>query len=147
MRLKEAGERRLRELLPSEAEAWSSAGFALVNLWLSLDGVIHSQPLALAQIDSIEPADIVPVTVDYGQRQGHIGYLRHRTTQRWYWFPYLHPTEALLFLTYSSRAPAAGLWSCPHTAFEAPNAPPEAQGYRASIEFRAALRFKKGAEL
>lgn len=136
-----AGLRRLRELLPpDEAGRWSDSRVAVVNLWQSVAGVVHSTPLGFVDITSVRDEDFIPVTVKYSDRTGKIGYYRPNDDHRWYWFPFLRPSEALLFKTFEG-APEGQHWSCPHAAFDAPNSPEELSGRRTSIEFRILLGF------
>ncbi len=138
---RDAGIRRFQEVLSGdEASAWKNARIVVANLWQSLAGVVHSTPLGFVDLNSVRDEDFIPVTVHYPDRDGEIGYYRHNDAHRWFWFPFLRPTEALLFKTFDG-APDSGHWSCPHAAFTAPNAPIELNGRRTSIEFRVLLAF------
>lgn len=141
-----AGIRRLRELLShEEAERWAGSRIVVANLWQSVAGVVHSTPLAFVDIASVRDEDFIPVTVHYGDRDGQIGYYRPNENHRWYWFPFLRPSEAVLFKTFDGQ-PGEHHWSCPHAAFTAPNAPEELAGRRTSIEFRILLAFEGDSE-
>ena len=139
-----AGIRRLRELLShEEAERWASSRVVVANLWQSVAGVVHSTPLAFADIASVRDEDFIPVTVRYADREGEIGYYLPNEDHRWYWFPFLRPSESVLFKTFDGL-PGERHWSCPHAAFTAPNSPEELAGRRTSIEFRILLAFERG---
>lgn len=139
-----AGTRRLRELLfDDQAKRWAGSRIVVANLWQSVAGVVHSTPLAFADIASVRDEDFIPVTVNYADRQGEVGYYRPNEAHRWYWFPFLRPSEALLFKTFDG-VPGERHWSCPHAAFTAPNSPEELAGRRTSIEFRIILAFENG---
>ena len=138
-----AGIRRFGELLThDEAERWASARVVVANLWQSVAGVVHSTPLAFVDITSVRDEDFIPVTVRYADREGEIGYYRPNEDHRWYWFPFLRPSESVLFKTFDGM-PGAHHWSCPHAAFTAPNSPEELAGRRTSIEFRILLAFER----
>lgn len=140
-----AGLRRLREVLPhDEAERWAGSRVVIANLWQSVAGVVHSTPLAFVDIASVRDQDFIPATIHYADRDGEVGYYRPSEDHRWYWFPFLRPSEALLFKTFEGR-PGEHHWSCPHAAFAAPNSPPELEGQRTSIEFRALVAFADDA--
>ena len=138
-----AGVRRLRELLShDEAERWAGSRIVVANLWQSVAGVVHSTPLAFVDITSVRDEDFIPVTVRYPDREGEIGYYRPNEDHRWYWFPFLRPSESLLFKTFD-ELPGEHHWSCPHAAFTAPNSPQDLAGRRTSIEFRILLAFDR----
>ena len=140
-----AGVRRLRELLsPDEAERWAGSRVVVANLWQSVAGVVHSTPLAFVDMTSVRNEDFIPVTVHYADRDGEIGYYRPNADHRWYWFPFLRPSESVLFKTFD-ELPGEHHWSCPHAAFTAPNSPEELAGRRTSIEFRILLAFERGS--
>ncbi|MEM7139238.1 MAG: TetR/AcrR family transcriptional regulator [Myxococcota bacterium] len=140
-----AGTRRLRELLfHDQAERLAGARVVVANLWQSVAGVVHSTPLAFVDIASVGDEDFIPVTVHYADRDGEVGYYRPNTEHRWTWFPFLHPSEALLFKTFDGM-PGKHHWSCPHAAFTAPSSPEELGGQRTSIEFRVLLAFERGS--
>lgn len=138
-----AGVRRLRELLSlDEAERWAGSRIAVANLWQSVAGVVHSTPLGFVDITSVRDEDFIPVTIHYADRDGEIGYYRPNDNHRWYWFPFLRPSESLLFKTFD-ELPGAHHWSCPHAAFTDPNSPKDLAGRRTSIEFRILLAFER----
>lgn len=137
-----AGVRRLLELLShDEAERWAASRVVVANLWQSVAGVVHSTPLAFVDITSVHDEDFIPVTVHYADRDGEIGYYRPNEDHRWYWFPFMRPSESVLFKTFD-KLPGKHHWSCPHAAFTAPNSPKELAGRRTSIEFRILLAFE-----
>ncbi|MEM9905052.1 MAG: TetR/AcrR family transcriptional regulator [Cyanobacteria bacterium P01_D01_bin.44] len=140
-----AGVRRLWELLPhAKAERWAGSRVVVANLWQSVAGVVHSMPLAFVDITSVCDENFIPVTVHYPDRDGEVGYYRPNEDHRWYWFPFLRPSESLLFKTFDGL-PGEHHWSCPHAAFTAPNSPKELAGRRTSIEFRILLAFERGS--
>ena len=140
-----AGMRRFQDILPpEERERWNSQRIVIANLWQSVAGVVHSTPLGFVDIDSVADEDFLPVTVRSPDRRGEIGYYRPNAEHRWFWFPFLRPTEAILFKTFEGM-PGERHWSCPHAAFTAPNSPMELDGTRTSIEFRVLLAFGAGA--
>ncbi|MEM9473965.1 MAG: TetR/AcrR family transcriptional regulator [Pseudomonadota bacterium] len=137
-----AGHRRLIELLPPEdADRWANARIVVANLWQSVAGVIHSTPLGFVDLTTVQDGDFIPITVHYGDRDGEIGYYRPNVAHQWYWFPFMRPSESVLFKTYDGK-PNHEHWSCPHAAFAAPNAPAEQEGRRTSIEYRILLAFE-----
>ena len=105
---------------------------------------MHSTPVGFVDINSVSENDFIPVTVHYADRDGEIGYYLPNDDHQWYWFPFLRPSEALLFKTFDGQ-PGERHWSCPHAAFTAPNAPAELAGQRTSIEFRILLAFENGS--
>ena len=138
-----AGTRRLAELVsPDELRQWEGARIVVANLWQSVAGVVHSTPLGFVDIDSVRDEDFVPVTVQYPDRVGEIGYYRPSDRHEWSWFPFMKPSESVLFKTFDGT-PAGRHWSCPHAAFTAPSSPADLAGQRTSIEFRILLAFDR----
>ena len=74
----------------------------------------------------------------YSDRTGEIYVTRHSPQHRWYYFPKMEPTQALLLKTYDSETDRARFM--PHSAFEDPNTPPNAIP-RESVEVRTIAFF------
>jgi hypothetical protein len=127
--------RRVRDLLPQEADRLLESRFAEINVWRPIRGPVESSPLALCDARSFDPADIVPVDLVYRDRVGEILGFLHNPRHRWYYFPRLTRNEAILLKCYDSQDDGRARFT-PHTAFEDPNSPPNAAP-RESIEARA----------
>jgi hypothetical protein len=127
--------RRVRDLLPQEADRLLGSRFAEINVWRPIRGPVESSPLALCDARSLDATDIVPVDLVYRDRVGEILGFLHNPRHRWYYFPRLKPNEAILLKCYDSKDDGRARFT-PHTAFEDPNSPPNAAP-RESIEARA----------
>src|SRR5580700_2963378 len=130
-----AAPRRVRDLLPEEADRLLMNRFAEVNVWRAIRGPIESSPLALCDARSLDAADIVPIDLVYRDRVGEIFGFLYNPKHRWYYFPRMERNEAILLKCYDSRDDGRARFTA-HTAFEDPNSPPSAAP-RESIEARA----------
>jgi hypothetical protein len=82
--------------------------------------------------------DLVASDVRYETRTGEIYLAAHSPAHRWFYFPEMEPSEALVFKQYDSdpRAPRF----VPHAAFDHPETPDDAP-LRQSIEARVLVVF------
>ena len=108
--------------------------FAIVNLWRPIGRPVEKSPLALCDARTIAAEDIVTADLVYRDRTGETYALRHNPAQRWYYFPNIAPSEAILIKSYESD-PRAARFS-PHSAFDDPSSRPDAPE-RESIETRS----------
>lgn len=131
-----SGPRRVRDHLPpAEAEELLKHRFAEINVWRPIRGPIESSPLAVCDARSIEPEDFVPSDLVYPDKVGETYRFKHNPNHRWFYFPYLERTEAILLKCYDSRQDGRARFTA-HTAFEDPTSGPDAAP-RESIEVRA----------
>lgn len=108
--------------------------FAIVNLWRPIGRPVEKSPLALLDARTIAPDDVVTADLVYRDRVGETYALRHNPAQRWYYFPNVAPSEAVLIKSYESDPHLARF--APHSAFDDPNSRPDAPE-RESIETRS----------
>jgi hypothetical protein len=127
--------RRVRDLLPEEADGLLRRRFAEINVWRAIRGPIESSPLALCDARSLTPEDVVPMDLLYRERVGEILGFLHNPYHRWYYFPRMERNEAILLKCYDSKDDGRARFTA-HTSFEDPNSPPNAAP-RESIEGRA----------
>jgi hypothetical protein len=126
--------RRVRDLLPEEADHLLGSRFAEINVWSPIRPV-ESSPLALCDARSLDAADIVPIDLVYRDRAGEIFGFLYNPEHRWYYFPWMERNEAILLKCYDSEDDGRARFSA-HTSFDDPNSPPNATP-RESIEARA----------
>lgn len=108
--------------------------YRIIGLWRPLNrGGLQDAPLALAAADSVRPEELVPNAIVYPERRGETYAVLHSERHRWYYYPRMERDEALLFLHYDARS--GSVRTVPHTAFEDPDTPPDAEP-RASVEMR-----------
>jgi hypothetical protein len=130
-----AAPRRVRDLLPEEADRLLRGRFAEINVWRPIRGPIESSPLALCDARSLDAEDVVPIDLVYRDRVGEILGFLYNPQHRWYYFPSMRPNEVLLLKCYDSAEDGRARFTA-HTAFDDPTSPPEAAP-RESIEVRA----------
>ncbi len=124
--------------------------FAIINLWRNIaDTPVSVHPLALCDSRSVNLTDLVVHEIHYQDRIGENYFAKHSTAHRWYYYPQMTRSEALLVkqwdsagtlarsdgeLTDASEANAPCTFSY-HSAFEDPTSPLDAPD-RCSIEVR-----------
>jgi hypothetical protein len=127
--------RRVRDLLPQDADRLLKNRFAEINVWRAIRGPIESSPLALCDARSLRPEDVVPCDLVYRERVGETYGFTYNPKHRWYYFPRLERNEAILLKCYDSKDDGRARFTA-HTSFDDPNSPPDAAP-RESIEVRA----------
>jgi hypothetical protein len=130
---------RVRTFLPNEAEALLQRRFAIVQVWRPIRHPVECWPLAIADAQSLSPADMVVTERRYPDRIGQTSAITYSPAHRWYWFPHMRPDEALVFKVYDSLKDGRARFTA-HTAFEDPATPPDARP-RESIEIRTLAFF------
>src|SRR5438105_6767467 len=134
-----SGPHRVREILADEADALLERRFAIIQVWRAIARPIESNPLAMADARSVEPADLLVAERRYPHRVGQTYRLKYNPQHRWYYFPRLRREEAIVFKVFDSQKDGRARFT-PHTSFEDPSTPPGAAP-RQSIEARALAFF------
>ncbi|MCY3884691.1 MAG: CmcJ/NvfI family oxidoreductase [Gammaproteobacteria bacterium] len=121
---------------------------AMFNLWRSIDleNNIQVMPLAVLDMTSLEPEDIIAADAWGGAsaQQQHLVSLRlaFNEDHRWYYYPDMKPNELLIFKQYDTRAEDPCLRQVYHGAIHNPYAPEDAP-LRHTIEVRVLALFDK----
>jgi hypothetical protein len=131
--------KRVRDLLPDEADELLARRFAIVQVWRPIRHPVECWPLAIADAQSLSPADMVVTERRYQDRIGQTSAITYNPAHRWYWFPQMRPDEALVFKVYDSMKDGRARFTA-HTAFDDPATPPRARP-RESIEIRTLAFF------
>ena len=134
-----SGPNRVRELLPEESEALLKGRFAIIQVWRAINQPIESNPLAIADANSVHPDDLLIAERRYPNRVGQTYRLRYNAAHRWFYFPEMRRDEALVFKVFDSEKDGRARFT-PHTSFDDPGTPPGAPP-RQSIEARALAFF------
>jgi len=131
--------KRVRDLLPDEADELLQRRFAIVQVWRPIHHPVENWPLAIADAQSLSLGDMVVTERRYPDRIGQTSAITHNPSHRWYWFPRMRPDEALVFKVYDSVKDGRARFTA-HTAFEDPTTPPNPRP-RESIEIRTLALF------
>jgi hypothetical protein len=131
--------KRVRDLLPDEADELLQRRFAIVQVWRPIRHPVECWPLAIADAQSLSPDDMVVTERRYQNRIGQTSAITYNPAHRWYWFPQMRPDEALVFKVYDSMKDGRARFTA-HTAFDDPTTPPHARR-RESIEIRTLAFF------
>ena len=113
-------ERALAELEARGIDASLLDGrFAIVNLWRPIGRKVEKWPLALVDARTLGPDDLVATDLVYRDRVGETYSLGFSAGQKWYYFPWLTPDEAILTKGYYSKEKGVVRFTA-HSAFEDP---------------------------
>jgi hypothetical protein len=134
-----SGPQRVRDILPTEADALLQRRVAFYNVWKPLYRRVEELPLAMCDATTHAPEDMLRMDLKYAERTGEIYVMRHSPAHRWVYFPQMEPTQALLLKTYDSETDGRARFMG-HTAFEHPDTAPDAPR-RESIEVRTMAFF------
>lgn len=125
--------RRLREVLPEDADRLLQRRHAIIQVWRPLK-TISRNPLAFADARSVAFSDLVVSERRYPHRVGETYRVRYNPAHEWHQFPQQTPEEALVFKVYDSLKDGRARFTI-HSSFEDPTTPPDAPP-RESIEVR-----------
>ena len=134
-----SGPQRVRDLFPAEADGLLKRRVAFFNVWKPLYRRVEELPLAMCDATTHVPADMLRMDLKYAERTGEIYVMRYSPGHRWYYFPKMEPTQALMLKTYDSETDGRARFMG-HSAFEDPTSPPDAMR-RESIEVRTMAFF------
>lgn len=129
---------RVRDLLPGEAEQLLSRRFAFVNVWKPIGHAAEGTPLAMCDAESLRAEDLTLLRLRYRERTGQIHGAKFNPGQRWFYYPLMQTSEALLLKVFDSDK-ARATFSL-HSAFVDPTARAGAPP-RQSIEVRTIAFF------
>lgn len=129
---------RVRDVLPDEADALLKNRVAFYNVWKPLYERVEELPLACCDVTTHPDEDHLKMELKYKERTGEIFVSRYSPKHKWYYFPLMQPSQALLLKTYDSDSSRARFMA--HSAFEDPTSPPDAKK-RESIEVRTMAFF------
>lgn len=111
------------------------------NIWQQISPPPQDTPLALCDLTSIDPGDILDSAGrdTLGSDKVYaLTFFRHNPGHRWFYFSNMLPGEAIVFSGYDPQAPDNSRVA--HTAFDLPRSPVHAVP-RNSIEIRAVAAF------
>jgi hypothetical protein len=130
----DSGPQRVRDFFGDEAEALLRGRVQVINLWRPIRGPLRDAPLAVCDVESVAPGDLVASDLVYQHRVGEIYGVTFNPSHRWFYVPQMQPDEALLLKCFDSATDGRARFA-PHTAFEDPTTPADAPP-RESIEIR-----------
>ncbi|MDH3679015.1 MAG: hypothetical protein OEV40_03600 [Acidimicrobiia bacterium] len=138
-------ERMSRDLLArNDVEPENSWTYAWYNTWQPFDNVVRQNPLAVLDVRSIAPGDIIPYRYTGYARSaddpgGLVSAPVYNPDHRWYYYPEMTPDEVLLTKQLDPRPGRAA--QCPHTSFVDDSQPADVPPRR-SIETRILAVFE-----
>jgi hypothetical protein len=129
-----SGPRRVRDLIPDEAEELLKGRVQIINLWRPIRGPLLDSPLAVCDARTVHPNELVASDLVYPNRVGETYSVKYNPEHQWFYVPSMTVDEALLLKCYDSSTDGRARFA-PHTAFADPSTPPDAPP-RESIELR-----------
>ena len=134
-----SGPQRVRDIVPDDADELLGRRVAFFNVWKPLYRPVEELPLAMCDAQTQDDEDLLLMELKYRERTGEIYVMRYSPKHRWFYFPHMDASQALLLKTYDSETDGRARFMG-HTAFEDPNTPPDAPK-RESIEVRTMAFF------
>ncbi len=135
-----SGPQRVRDLhTAEEAEDLLSRRVCVVQVWRPIRKPIEADPLAIADAQSLAPADLIPAERRHPDRIGEIYHIAYNPDHRWFYFPRMERDEAIVFKCYDSETDGRARFTA-HASFTDPTTPASAPP-RESIEMRTLVYF------
>ncbi|CBY01432.1 hypothetical protein IAQ61_003260 [Plenodomus lingam] len=133
-----SAEQRVKLHAPEDAEKLLQGRYRIINVWRPLNGPVMGLPLAVADSQTVQDEDLVPIEHRYPNRTGQTAAVRYNPEQKWYYWSGMTNEDRLLLKCYDSDEAYRKTGRVPHSAFEDPRTPEGAVG-RESIEVRALI--------
>ncbi|MEM1231140.1 MAG: CmcJ/NvfI family oxidoreductase [Pseudomonadota bacterium] len=90
------------------AGALRDGRFAIINVWRSIaDEPVYTDPLALCDSQTVAPEDLVVFEIHYADRIGENYFARPSDRHRFYFYPQMVRSEAMLIKQWDSAGPMA----------------------------------------
>jgi hypothetical protein len=134
-----SGPQRVHDIVPDDADDLLQRRVAFFNVWKPLYRRVEELPLAMVDATTHDEGDMLRMDLKYRERTGEIYVMRYSPKHRWFYFPQMEASQALLLKTYDSETDGRARFMG-HSAFEDPNTPPDAPK-RESIEVRTIAFF------
>jgi len=128
-----AAPNRVTYHLPDEASTLLAGRFQIINVWRPIRTVLKD-PLGVADANSVDDKDLVPIKLIYPNREGETLSVRAAPGHKWHYLFKQTPEEVLLIKCFDSKVDGRAR-SVPHTAFVDEEF--EGESKRESIEVRA----------
>ncbi|KIW33962.1 uncharacterized protein PV07_00773 [Cladophialophora immunda] len=120
------------QLVPGEkASLVKDRRFQMLNVWKPLRGPLRDWPLALCDLQSLQPEHLVALDEVHAQQSLESQHVLYDPAQRWHYLSNQQAHELLIFKAADSVVPG----EVPHASFLDPRAPTDGAP-RESIEFR-----------
>ena len=131
--------RRLRDILPEEADELLTRRFAIIQVWRPIVAPVEMDPLGICDGRTIPAQGFVKLQRRYPYRTAETFHIAFHPDHKWFYFPTMTPSEAIVFKVFDSDASAGPRFTA-HSAFVDPTSLPDARP-RESIEMRALAFF------
>lgn len=127
---------RVKLHAPEDAEQLLQGRYRIINVWRPLNGPVMGFSLAVADSQTVQDEDLIPIEHRYPHRNGQTASVRYNSGQKWYYWSGMKNEDRLLLKCFDSDETVGQYGRVPHTAFVDPRTPEGAVG-RESIEVRA----------
>jgi hypothetical protein len=126
--------KRVRDLIPDEADELLKGRVQIINLWRPIRGPLQDAPLAVCDARTVKFDELVGSDLVYPNRVGETYAVKYSPEHRWFYVPEMTADEILLLKCFDSKTDGRARFA-PHTAFVDPTTPANAAP-RESIELR-----------
>ena len=109
-----------------------------LNVWQPVVPVVVRHPLVVCDLRSMQKDDLVRKEMYFRHRKGEIYGVKHSMKQKWYMFPRMDMSEALMFVSWTKDGV-----STPHSGCIDPTDKDSTRPSRMSVETRWAVRLGK----
>jgi len=128
-----AGPQRVSHHLPDEAPTLLKGRYQIINVWRPIKTILKD-PLGVAEANSVQDSDLVPIKLIYPDREGETCSVRGSPEHKWHYLYKQTPGEVMLIKCFDSKTDGRAR-RVPHSAFV--DEGNEDKEPRESIEVRA----------
>lgn len=129
----DAAKSRVPFHLPEESPELLKGRYQIINVWRPISTILKD-PLAIADANTVQESDLVPIKLIYPNREGETYSVKPNPNIKWY-YRYAQTPDLVTFIKCFDSKTDGRARRAPHTAFTNPETEHEAR--RESIEVRA----------
>ncbi|MBT3917471.1 MAG: methyltransferase [Rhodospirillaceae bacterium] len=98
-----SGPKRVRDILPEEADDLLQNRYVMVNVWRPLIEPVLTDPLVLCDASTMADKDLIASDHIYPDRRGETYRVAYADSQKWMYFPEMTKSEAVLIKCYDNK--------------------------------------------
>jgi hypothetical protein len=98
-----SGPKRVRDILPDEADELLKHRYVMVNVWRPLIEPVLTDPLVLCDASTMAEKDLIASDHIYPDRRGETYRVAYADGQRWMYFPEMTKSEAVLIKCFDTE--------------------------------------------
>ena len=98
-----SGPKRVRDILPDEADVLLKNRYVMVNVWRPLIEPVLTDPLVLCDASSMKAEDLIASDHIYPDRRGETYRVAYADGQKWMYFPEMNTSEVVLIKCFDTE--------------------------------------------